>query len=174
MEKNNKKRITVEIAGNPLTLVTDESDYFVKNITDRLDARMTELTHNNLRISKLDAALLCSIDYLGEKMKADKRIRTLESQIALYEVNLKNLQDELDAAREELKRATAPAPEAHNGESISDQIKEATSPSSPEDKIRALEKYLENKKSADAGTIPVSREDKIKYIESLLRGGNEK
>lgn len=94
-----KRKISVQIAGNPITIVTDEPDEFVKLLTDTVTSRIEETTKNSFRISTLDAALLLTLDFLGDKLKAESKIRTLESQISLYELNLKNARDELEKAK---------------------------------------------------------------------------
>lgn len=171
---NNKKKVSIEIAGNALTLVTDEPVEFVTLLADQLNKRLTSLTKNNFRISTLDAALLCAIESLGDKLKAEKRIRTLEAQAELYEVNLRNLREEIAALRDSSDDSANPTADA---ETISAQLRDSSdtgADSTPEDKIRALEKYLENKKAPDAKPDSArTREEKIRYIESLLRGNSE-
>ncbi len=169
--ENNKKKITVEIIGDSLTLITDESDEFVRDVAMRLNRRMTDLTRNNFRTSKYDAALLCSLDAMGEKIKADKRIRTLESQLSVAQLEIKKLKEQLEAAQ------TQPAPEAPKAEekkpvdeSLTKMIRAASDGETSEDRVRALENYLDSKKSGESAAPAQTREDKIKYIESLLRG----
>lgn len=167
-----KRKISVEIAGNPITIVTDEPDEFVKLLTDTVTSRIEETTKNSFRISTLDAALLLNLDFLGDKLKAESKIRTLESQISLYELNLKNARDELEKA----KNAASSTPETtENSENVSETIAGAIAETSSEDgdtKIRALEKYLSAKNNGTSGGK--TREEKIRYIESLLRGNDEK
>ena len=176
--ETNKKKYNLEIAGMPLTIVTDEPTSFVESIVNRLDERVTEMTQSNYRISTLDACLLCAIDYLGDKMKAEKRIRNLEAQISLYEDNIQRLNDELDAAKAQLenKNSSEPAEEepvevTNDMKKISDILRGGKTGSSSEDKVRTLEKYLESKKSEDHEESQ-TRDEKIKYIESLLRGND--
>ena len=96
MENNQKKKYTLEIAGTSLTLVSDEGDAFVKAVSTKLDSRMSELLKSSFRVSILDAAILCALDYLGEDVKAEKKIRSLETQLELYEVKMRNMAEELD------------------------------------------------------------------------------
>lgn len=176
MENNTKKRVSLSIAGNSLSLVTDEPVEFVQMIGKLLDERMTALTKNNFRISTTDAALLCAIEALGDKLKAERKIRSLEAQSDLYEVNLRNLREEL-AAKSDSASSDSDEITAHSeAETISASLKSSDNQlSSPEDKIRALEKYLETKKSADHQPDSAkSREEKIRYIESLLRSNDDK
>lgn len=174
--ENNKKKFTVEILGDSLTLITDESDDFVREVALRLNKRMTDLTRNNFRISKYDAALLCSLDSMGDKIKADKRIRTLESQLSVAQLEIKKLREQLEAAETAPAVTETPADEEKKpvDDSLSRLVRAASDSETPEDRVRALENYLESKKSgetAESGTAQ-SREDKIKYIESLLRGSD--
>jgi len=178
--ENNKKKVTVEIIGDTLTLITDESDDFVKDVAVRLNRRMTELTRNNFRISKYDAALLCALDAMGEKVKTEKRIRTVESQLSVATLEIKKLKEQLEAAQTAQAQPAAPASPKEEekkpvDESLSQMIRAASDGETSEDRVRALENYLDSKKSGEtSGEKPAqTREDKIKYIESLLRGGNE-
>ena len=167
-----KRKISVQIAGNPITIVTDEPDEFVKLLTDTVTSRIEETTKNSFRISTLDAALLLTLDYLGDKLKAESKIRTLESQISLYELNLKNAREELEKAK---NTASSTSETTENSENVSETIAGAiaeTSSQGGDTKIRALEKYLSSKSSGNSGGR--TREEKIRYIESLLRGNDEK
>ena len=162
-----KRKISVQIAGNPITIVTDEHDEFVKLLTDTVTSRIEETTKNSFRISTLDAALLLTLDFLGDKLKAESKIRTLESQISLYELNLKNARDELEKAK---NAASDTSETTENSENVSETIAGAIADG--DTKIRALEKYLSSKNSGTSGGK--TREEKIRYIESLLRGNDEK
>lgn len=169
-----KKKISVEIAGSPITLVTDEPEDFVRLITDTINERIAELTKNSFRVSTLDAALLLAVDYLGDKLKAESAIRTLEAQLSVYEVNIQKLRDELKKKSDMPDDRNNESPNAQNNaenasEAIGNTIKESSEGS--ESRIRALEKYLDAKKS-ETGS-PKSREEKIRYIESLLRGNDD-
>lgn len=168
-----KKKITVDIAGTPITLITDEPEDFVRLVTDTVNDRMSEITKNSFRVSNLDAAILLAVDYLGDKLKAERRIRTLEAQLSLCEVNIENLENKLhefESASDDGKGADAsPKTDGEPCETIGSVISESDS---HESRIRALENYLDSKKNGSSS--PKTREEKIKYIESLLRGNNDK
>ncbi len=179
--ETHKKKYNLEIAGMPLTIVTDEPAAFVESIVTRLDERITELTQSKYRISTIDACLLCAIDSLGDKMKAEKRIKMLEGQFSVYENNIQSLREQLDAANAKLKELEGtdetaeeemPAEVANDMKKISDILRGGKTGSSAEDKVRTLERYLESKKSEDSREEGPSRDEKLKYIESLLRGND--
>lgn len=180
-----KKKYTVEIAGIPLSIITDEEPAYVNMLTRIIDERITDATSGNMHISPLDAALLCSLDYLSDKLKAEKRVKSLDSQLesakVIYESKLKRLEEENAELRARLTDGTAdaddanedPTPEVGSDTKKISDILLGTSPH--EDKVKALENYLDSKNSESENedgqkSQTQTREEKIKYIESLLRG----
>jgi len=170
MEQNTKRKIAVEIAGVSLTLVTDENGAFVDNVVAQVNEKMDAILAGGIRTgtSTLDAALLCAIDSVGERLKAEKRMRNLEAQLSLYEVNVRNLKEELDKLQQ--SPAEPEKKDADGFERLSQTLR-AGGGDSADDKIKTLERYLDSKKSGQNGGM--SREEKIRYIESLLRGNEE-
>lgn len=166
MEQNIKRKITVEIAGVNLTLVTDENSSFVDSVVAQVNDRMESILAGSLRtgICTMDAALLCAIDSMGERLKAETRMRNLEAKLSLYEVNIRNLKEELDKLR---TPAEEEKEEGDGFERLSQTLR-AGGGESAEEKIRNLEKYLDSRKNGQDGSM--TREEKIRYIESLLRG----
>ncbi len=176
----NKKKYSIEIANIPLTIVSNEDPSFVENIASILNKRISEMTQNNRFVSTLDACILCSLDYLSDKIKAEKKLRAYECQLSTYETNIQRLRAELDAANARLaEQNDADSDEdtstsddvASDMKRISDILCGGQNGSSSADKIRTLEKYLESKQS-EGHSDDTSREEKIKYIESLLRGNS--
>jgi len=175
MEQKKKRKITVTIAGVTLTLITDESDSFVDAVVGHVHGQMRSILAGTVRTgsSTLDAALLCAIDAAGERMKAEKRIRNLEAQLSLYEVNVRRLNEELEALQ---KEKGVPSTKTASGKDsfarLSEALRAKGDGSTPEDKVKTLEKYLESKKNPLGGSDDgqeMTREEKIRYIESLLR-----
>ncbi len=124
-----KEKYSVEIAGVPLNLISDDKEEFVNLVVARLDKEIRDLTVNNKRCSKMDAALLCALDYCAEKVKADKRIRNLEAQISLYDANLRRLREENAALTAHLsseKPAEAPVEDPKKEEAPAAEAKKAS------------------------------------------------
>ena len=186
MESNGKKKVVIKIAGVPLTLITDETDTFVKAVEKNINERMTNLTKGSYRVNRTDAALLCAVDFCSDKLKAEKKVMNLEAQVSLYDVNIKRLREEIVALK---KKAGVPLDEAdlaliHETKADPDEPTEEAAPTldmeqlgemlratgdeKAEDKIRTLEKYLESKKQGEKESQ--TREEKLRHIESLLRG----
>ncbi|MBE6598299.1 MAG: cell division protein ZapA [Ruminococcaceae bacterium] len=180
MENRTKKKVTVNIAGAQLSLVTDETDVFVDAVADKVNERMMALTRANYRVNRTDAALLCAVDFCSDMLKAEKRMINLEAQVAIYDSNMRRLREEIIALKQqagipldENDTAYVKELEAEGGHLNMEQLGEmlrATGDDRAEDKIRTLEKYLETRKKGDAEGQ--TKEDKLRYIESLLRGGS--
>lgn len=90
-----KEHYNIEISDIQLTIVSDEPEDFVNSTVEKINERVNDLIVRNKRCSKLDAALLCALDYCGEFSKAERRIRNLEAQISLYDANLKRMREEI-------------------------------------------------------------------------------
>ena len=180
-----KERYNIEIADIQLTILSDEPEDFVASTVAQLDALIRDMTVKNKRCSKLDAAILCALDFYSEKTKADKKIKNLEAQISLYEANIRRLKEEAEQLRaatapakeeEEPKTEAAPPAPAQKAAKSSRRTEQLSIPevqSAPADKVREIENLLRPDGEKPAST-PATREGKLKEIESLLRrGGND-
>lgn len=90
-----KKRYELEIADVEMAIISDEREDFVMRLANELDADIRYLLRHNKRCSKLDAAILSALDYASDKLKAEKRVRNLEAQVALYDANIRRLREEV-------------------------------------------------------------------------------
>ena len=151
-----KRKIDVEIAGLKMSLITDETESFVESVVRRVNDSMNSLLQSSKNRTRLDAALLCALDFCSDKLTAEKRVRNLEAQISLYDVNLRKARAENADLKSALDNAKGGRKNAE------DQIKiEEPAPAEPAPESEAEEK-------------PGSREDKLKLIESMLKGRGEK
>ncbi len=153
MEERTKRKVYLNIAGITMSLITDEPDAYVKAIEKKLSEQMSALL-KNVKLSQFDAAMLCAIEFCGDKLTAEKKLRNLEAQVSLYEVNLRRLKAEVASLKGKLgsmEEAASPAED----ESI---------PEIPDEQITIEEGF-----AADTEEKPASRSDKLRMIESLLK-----
>lgn len=146
MEEKIKRKVYLNVAGISLSLITDEPDEFVKAIEKKLDGEMSALLRN-VKLSQFDAAMLCAVEFCGDKLNAEKKLRNLEAQVSLYDVNLRRLKNEVAALKEKLgetEEAPAEAEEAVDSADEQMSIEEniAPEPSSRADKLRMIESLL--------------------------------
>ena len=100
-----KQRYTITIADIEMNVISDESPEAVEARVGIVDRKMKEITLASKRCSKSEAALLCSLDYCSEKIKAQRKIKALETKLAYTETALDELQAENDELRKELAEA---------------------------------------------------------------------
>lgn len=155
MEEKSKRRVELNIAGIAMSLVTDESDEFVKSIAERMDTMMTRLSHDVKR-SQLDAALLCAVDFCADKLTAEKRVRNLEAQISLYDVNNRRLKEEITELKKRL---------GESEESVPQKNEETCEADTDADAQLTMD---------DGAAAEASRDGKLRMIEALLRRESDK
>ena len=169
-----KKRYDLEIAGVEMAVISDEREEFVRRLASELDAGINAITGANKRCSKLDAALLCALDYASDKIKAEKRVRNLEAQVALYDANLRRMKEENARLKGESFVCAAPRDVV---EEVAEEVAEETTENELEVEIieetaAAVQLGIveeEPEVVEEAPAVPEKREDKLRLIENLLK-----
>ena len=95
-----KQRYTIRVADIEMNVITEESGEAVEALVGIVDRKMREIEGASKRCSKSEAALLCALDYCSERIKAQRKIKALESRLALAETTI----EELEAENEELRK----------------------------------------------------------------------
>ncbi len=95
-----KQKYTITVADIEMNVVSDESAEAVEALVGIVDRKMREISLMSKRCSKSEAALLCALDYCSDRIKAQRRLKALESKLAMTEAAV----DELEAENEELRR----------------------------------------------------------------------
>lgn len=175
-----KERYSIEIADIQLTILSDEPKDFVESTVAHLDETIRDMTVKNKRCSKLDAAILCALDFYSEKTKADKKIKNLEAQISLYEANIRRLKEEAEqlraaATKPDTAPVEKPAEEAKPAKAARrvEQIAIPEEGNTSGEKSKEIETLLTpRKETAEKSDTPTTREGKLKDIEDLLRRGS--
>ena len=95
-----KQKYTITVADVEMNVISDESAEAVEALVGLGDRKMREISLMSKRCSKSEAALLCALDYCSDKIKAQRKVKALESKLALTEAAV----EELEAENEELRR----------------------------------------------------------------------
>lgn len=95
-----KQKYTITVADIEMNVVSDESAEAVEALVGIVDRKMREISLMSKRCSKSEAALLCALDYCSDRIKAQRKLKALESKLAMTEAAV----DELEAENEELRK----------------------------------------------------------------------
>ena len=131
-----KQKYTITIADMELSVISDAPSEEVEKVVGILDRRVRSILLKSQNCSKIEAALLCALDYCADKVKMkdalegliadlddekEKRV-VLEEKLALLEKNLEKTEKECARLQAENKRLmfngsvykheAAPAPES--------------------------------------------------------------
>ena len=96
-----KQKYTIRISDIEINVISEESPEAVEALVSLVDRKMREVLAG-ARCSKTDAALLCALDYCSERIKAQRRIKTLESKLMLAESTVEELEMENEKLRAQL------------------------------------------------------------------------
>ena len=83
-----------------MAYLRDESAEAVEALVGIVDRKMREIALMSKSCSKTEAALLCALDYCSERIKSQRKLKALESKLALTETAV----DELELENERLRR----------------------------------------------------------------------
>ena len=98
-----KQKYTITVADVEMNVISEESAEAVEALVGIVDRKMREISMMSKRCSKAEAALLCALDYCSDKIKAQRKIKALETKLAFTETAL----EELQAENEELRNSLA-------------------------------------------------------------------
>ncbi len=176
-----KKKYSVTIAGVDMNIISDEREDIVMRLISQLDSEISAITGQSRNYSKIDAAILVALDHASNRLKAEKRVRNLEAQIALYDANLRRMREEnIRLKTSMLGKVSETAEEIISEEQIPLETEEEEAPAEAHDIAELFEEPApaEDTDDADDAEVladdtagaPAAKFDKLRQIESLLRG----
>ncbi len=165
-----KKKFEVKIADVDMCIISDEREEFVLKLVSQLDEQITSILAQSRHCSKMDAAILTALDHASNRVKAEKRVRNLEAQIALYDANLRRMREENIKLKSSMLDGTAPLDAAADPVVEEQMSLEESAPVEAAPSISELFEEKEEAKPEEKKAEDESKFDKLRQIESLLRG----
>lgn len=98
-----KQKYTLTIAGVTMNVVTEESPEAVEALVRLVDRKMLEITGGGMQCPKVEAALLCALDYCSERLRAQRKVKALETRLASAELASEELELENTLLKEEIE-----------------------------------------------------------------------
>ena len=97
-----KQKYTIRISDVEMNVITEESPETVEGLVNIVDRKMREIEGASKRCSKTEAALLCALDYCSERIKAQRKIKALESKLQIAEATVEELEIENEDLRKQI------------------------------------------------------------------------
>ena len=99
-----KQKYTITVAGVPMNVVAEESAETVEALVGMVDRKMKEI---GTACPKTEAALLCALDYCSDKVKVQRKAKSLESRLSMAEDTIAELEGENEELRAEIRELRA-------------------------------------------------------------------
>ena len=96
------QKYTLTISDIEINVISDESPEAVEALVALVDRKMREISSKSRNCSKTEAAILCSLDYCSDKMRAQRKVKMLESKVANTETAMDELIEENEALKQEI------------------------------------------------------------------------
>ena len=97
-----KNKYTITIADVEMNVLSEESPETVEAVVGIVDRKIREINQKSPRCSKNEAALLCAMDYCSDKIKAQRKIKALETRMAHCATDLETLEAEQENLRADI------------------------------------------------------------------------
>lgn len=94
-----KEKIYVEIGGIRLGIVTEEGAEYVQGVAKSVEDKIKNMIRTQKNCSLVEAALFCAMNYYSIATEDEKKLKNLETQIALYQANVNRLKKENEELR---------------------------------------------------------------------------
>ena len=96
-----KQKYTITIADVQMNVIAEESPDTVEGLVGMVDRKMREILGPS-RCSKTEAALLCALDYCSERIKTQRKLKSIEGKLDIAENTVEELEYENAQLRKEL------------------------------------------------------------------------
>ena len=97
-------KYSITIADMEMNVVTEADAAVIEQIVGLVDRRMRDITQKSRSCSKVEAAILCALDFAGERGQLMDDKRTLEREVAENNKMIESLKAKLSEQKDEIDR----------------------------------------------------------------------
>ena len=96
------QKYTLTISDVEINVISDESPEAVEALVSIVDRKIREIASKSRNCSKVEAAILCSLDYCSDKIRAQRKVKAVEAKLALTEATVDELIEENEKLKSEI------------------------------------------------------------------------
>ena len=97
-----KEKIYVEINGIKLGIVTEDGREYVERIAKEVEAQLSDMMRAQRSCTLVEASLFTTMSLHSQCEENEKKIKNLETQLAIYQANVSRLKIENEELRTRL------------------------------------------------------------------------
>ncbi len=97
-----RTRVKLTICGSDYTVVSDDSESYVRTVGDKVNNKMNGILSKNPKLSISMAAVLSALEYCDESLKAAEKTENFRSQIKEYVSEISKYRDKNSEAECEI------------------------------------------------------------------------
>lgn len=97
-----QQKYTLTVADVEINVISDESPEAVEALVSIVDRKMKEILTKSRTCPKTEAAILCALDYCSDKLRVQRKVKAVESKLAMTEATVDELIEENEALKREL------------------------------------------------------------------------
>lgn len=131
-----KQRVTVLVAGQKFTLITDEDEKYVMDVAAKIDARITSIAMSQ-NMTRERAAVLTALDVADDNERIKRDTADVKEQIKDYISALSDLQQQNAALNEEIASLKTALSEIRHAATSSAPIEAEAAPAPDTDTLDA-------------------------------------
>ncbi len=98
-----KQKYTITVSGVEMNVICEESPESIEAMVGMVDRKIKEISSGG-GCSKTEAALLCALDYCADKIKTQRKVKSLESRLSVSEGTVEELEAENQELRDEIEK----------------------------------------------------------------------
>ncbi len=102
----NKNKIRLTIGGLDYRLMSEEDINYMRSLGEEVDETISGLLQTHSKLSQVQAAVLCALDFADKYHQAERNADYLKAQIQVYMEDAARAKTEAEMARREAERMT--------------------------------------------------------------------
>ncbi len=99
-----KEKIYVEIKGIKLGIVTEDGGEYVERIAKELESQLDMMMRAQRSCTLVEAALFSAMNLQSKCEESEKKLKNVETQLAIYQANVNRLRIENEELRTRLSQ----------------------------------------------------------------------